>query len=637
MKSNAELIALAKNGSQDALEQIYTENANKVYFLCLKLLKNSEDASDVMQDTFVKAFSNLEQLKNPDALTSWLISIATSLCKNLLLKNKKYIFVSDNEEDTCILQNIEDTDDTVLPEQYVDNAEKRRLVMDIIDRLPDGQRIAIILFYYNGMSIKEIADVLECSAEAVKSRLYYARKTIKEEVLKLEKNDTKLYGVSVIPLLGNILNYEAINTPAPTVAAPFTSSLAQTAQTPANLQTAAALTRAAATGGKVMSTMTKIIIAALAAVVVAGGAITAVVIANNNNNSSQSQELVKNSSSDKSAEDKSSKKDNKSSEQPNQPSSQDPQSEPTSNEEPQKSEFEQIAENMTAHYISSNILSAEDLEIKNDYGPDKYTVLTFMLTLPEGPINVNNSLGATKYPIICDKNGEKLRSSLSSFIMNDGSSVYIAVVDGEYAAEDMNIKLYASFQKKTCDIKEFDRSEAELQFASGKVQAGDFVKINGKPYVYAGLQSSTTGTRTEGDDIHYQEFYHWFVSLTSEPTDNLTSDLITKDDSATASLEKSEHPIDSSLDINDSETLSVIGGNYHKKLYEGIKATAGITLPKDTNPNQVKEYKNKYLWPYIEALQIAYNDPDSDYSFNINFDGKKDYSSDTDNDDTKSE
>lgn len=618
MNTNEDIISLAKNGDQNALEQIYTENANKVYFLCLKILQNEDDASDLMQDTFIRAFSNLEQLKNPDSLTAWLLSIATSLCKNFLQKNKKFTFVSDNEEGTEQVQNIEDSDDNVLPERYIDNNETRRLVMEIIDKLPDGQRITIILFYYNGMSIKEISEVLECSTEAVKSRLYYARKTIKEEVLKLEKKGTKLYAVPIIPILGNILQYEAINTAVPATAIPISNFTVQASQASTNTPTAT-LTKAAETGGKSMSKMTKIIIAALAAVVVAGGTITAVVISSNNR-STQVPDISKDEKSIyESSYSEYENSENSGIYESNESNSQEEPLETnsdTSSEIPQKSEFEQIAENMTAHYISSKVLSAEELEIKNDYGPNKYTVLTFMLTLPEGSKSVNDSLGSTQYPIICDKNGERLRSSLSSFNMNDGSSVYIAVVDDEQTVEDMNIKLYASFEEKTSDIKEFDRSETELKFASGKITSGDFVKINNTPYIYVGLKSTTDGTETgtEKNRKHYKIYYHWFASLTSEPTDSLTKDLINIDSSSADTLDKCEYPIDSALDINDHETLSVISGGYQKTLYEGVKAEALILLPEDTENDKIREYEKNYLKPYT-----------SDYSFNLNFNGKINY------------
>lgn len=248
-----------------------------------------------------------------------------------------------------------------------------------------------------------------------------------------------------------------------------------------------------------------------------------------------------------------------------------------------------------------------------------------MLTLPEGSKSVNDSLGSTQYPIVCDKNGEKLRSSLSSFNMNDGSSVYIVVVDGEQTVEDINIKLYASFEEKISDIKEFDRSEAELKFANGKITSGDFIKINNTPYVYVGLKSTTDGTETgeEENNRHYKVYYHWFASLTSEPTDNLTSDLIKIDSSAADALEKCEYPIDSTLDINDHETLSEISGGYQKKLFEGVRAESVLLLPEDNEPDKISEYEKNYLNPYTDALQITYDDPGSDYSFNFNFNGKE--------------
>ena len=93
-------------------------------------------------------------------------------------------------------ESIEDVRSDMNPEMSMDEKEVRRLVMEILDQLPEDQRIVIGMFYYEEMPVKDIAAALEVSENTVKSRLSYGRKKIKEQVLDLEKHGTKLYNVA---------------------------------------------------------------------------------------------------------------------------------------------------------------------------------------------------------------------------------------------------------------------------------------------------------------------------------------------------------------------------------------------------------------------------------------------------------
>lgn len=621
MKNNEEIILKAKSGDQEAITQIYNENVNKVYFLCLKFLKKSDDANDITQDTFVKVFTSLDQLKNPSALSSWILTIAANLCKNHLKKSNRFI-ASDEDDETIF--NIEETDDAFIPEQSADNAETRRLVMEIIDRLPDGQRMAIILFYYNEMSIKEIAEVMECTENAVKLRLNHARQTIKEEVLKLEEKGTKLYGVPVIPLLGSIFHYEAINTVPPTIAASNASLLSQSTQVSTNARTAAASAKAAA-GGKVMTKITKIIIAALAAVVVAGGAITAVVIANNNNNSTQTQGLVKNNSSDK---DESSKKDDESSAEPSSkiessepsseaPSSHEPQSEPSSeNSEEEakklKAEEEELAKSVKVQIISSNVTTRENM---SNFGKEEIcTAVVYMVSIPGSKDSVSDTFGYRKSIKFFDKNGEAFDIVNNAYNLNDGSYISLINLPGEVSVDDINVKLYSSDTENLYEVGEFKRRDAELTYASGKVSAGDIVRINGNPFLYAGI-ASTEGGGSMNDEYQTEEikWYYYFISLSSKEERFFTEDAFTVNTSGTASVPKPKYPIKNEILIDDEKTLSVIGGTKDNRL-EGLTLHVTMTMPLGLSFEEYDPY-NDDVKPYMQGLTIEYTDSDPKYSF----------------------
>lgn len=196
-----ELVVRAQSGDESSKEKIYEEMANRVYYFALKIVRNKDDAADIMQDSFIIAFRKLDSLKEPGAFTTWLYRITANQCKNFFAKQKD-TYSLDNDDENFDVDSIKDKDETFLPGSAIEQEETHRLVQEIIDELPDYQRSCIMMYYYSEMSVKEIAETLECSEGTVKSRLNYGRQQIKKGVMKLENNHaTKLYNVAPIGLL----------------------------------------------------------------------------------------------------------------------------------------------------------------------------------------------------------------------------------------------------------------------------------------------------------------------------------------------------------------------------------------------------------------------------------------------------
>ena len=126
--------------------------------------------------------------------------IANNLAKDWLKKSKPMFFTDiyggEELEDIPFEESIEDVRSELNPEMAMDQQEAKRLVMEILDHLPEDQRVVIGMFYYEEMSVKDIAQTLGVSENTVKSRLSYGRRKIKEQVLDLEKRGTKLYSVA---------------------------------------------------------------------------------------------------------------------------------------------------------------------------------------------------------------------------------------------------------------------------------------------------------------------------------------------------------------------------------------------------------------------------------------------------------
>lgn len=194
------LVEQAKENNQEALTEIYEMSSPAVYRTIKVLIKEEDTVYDILQDTYIKAFTRLDQLQDSEKLIPWIKMIANNRAKDWLKKSKPVFFtdISNNEDDGSISfeEGIEDVRFDMNPEMSMDEKEVHRLVMEILDQLPEDQRLVIGMFYYEEMSVKNISEILGVSENTVKSRLSYGRKKIKEQVLDLEKHGTKLYNVA---------------------------------------------------------------------------------------------------------------------------------------------------------------------------------------------------------------------------------------------------------------------------------------------------------------------------------------------------------------------------------------------------------------------------------------------------------
>ena len=206
MNHYEELVKAFLEGDNKAFEAIYMATYKNVYFTCLSFLKNEKDAEDVTQDVYEAVYRNVKTLKNPETLQIWMYKIAVNKCKNVL-KKEKAILVEEETLENIVTENNEN----FLPEEYITEKSKRKIVMDIMrKKLSDIQYQTVILFYFNELSVEEIADIMECPPGTVKYRLSVSRAKIKEGVLEYEKKSRdKLYSFAPIPFLTALLTMEA--------------------------------------------------------------------------------------------------------------------------------------------------------------------------------------------------------------------------------------------------------------------------------------------------------------------------------------------------------------------------------------------------------------------------------------------
>jgi len=251
MKTIKELVLSAKNGNKKAFDKLYKLTSNDVWFTCVSLLKDEENAKDIMQETYITAFLKLDTLKDEEKFCGWLTAIATNKSKNKLKGKVEY------QIDDEILIAETETDELMLPEEYINKAEKRKVLLQIIeDTLSYNQYQVVLMFYFNELSIAEIAQALEISEGTVKSRLNSSRAKMKTAIEDYEnKSGDKLHGVVVVPFFTTIFKEEAKSLAVPNI----------TIKLPNGQTLATSATKGFATGAK--STVSSIVKATATATV----------------------------------------------------------------------------------------------------------------------------------------------------------------------------------------------------------------------------------------------------------------------------------------------------------------------------------------------------------------------------------
>ncbi len=285
MNNIEELVTKAANGDRTAFDELYTLTSRGVWYTCIGLLKNEENAKDIMQDTYLTAYERLGELKKPASVQSWLNRIAANKCKNFLTSGANKMTEEGGDE---ILENI--SDDFLLPDEYVTDRAKRKIIMDIIQNaLSEEQFQTVILYYFDELTAAEIAELMDCHEKTVLYRLKTARKKIKEAILQYEEeNKDNLHGVVPAAFLPRLLKADAENTAAPEIAlslpsAPRTSKTkhreAQSNDDSSYIPPQYSA-NAAKTGGKRMfdSVKSKIIAGACTAAVIVGGSAAAIAV-----------------------------------------------------------------------------------------------------------------------------------------------------------------------------------------------------------------------------------------------------------------------------------------------------------------------------------------------------------------------
>jgi RNA polymerase sigma-70 factor (ECF subfamily) len=180
-----ELVKLAIKGDHTAMAELYRRNKERVFKLAFHYVGNIQDAEDLLQDIFTKAFLSLKKKFQPQAdarFSTWLYRVGINHCLSYLRKNKKYILTHQQATATATssLDRI-DTEDSG-PEEMALNKDIRERVNACLKGLSVKQRMIFILRFYEGYKVKEIAKHLNCSEGNIKTQLFRAVVKVRKKI-----------------------------------------------------------------------------------------------------------------------------------------------------------------------------------------------------------------------------------------------------------------------------------------------------------------------------------------------------------------------------------------------------------------------------------------------------------------------
>lgn len=195
------LVRAAQGGDSGAMDTLFTAFYDDVYYFALKTVKDPELACDITQETFVTIITTIGSLQEPAAFVTWMKQVAFSRCTRYFRK-KKEVLVDEGEDGETVFDIVTEDRTEFLPDAAVDQEDFRNTILAMLDQLSEEQRSAVMLYYYDEFSVKQIAQIQGVSEGTVKSRLNYARKSIKRSVEDYEKkHDVRLHSVALLPML----------------------------------------------------------------------------------------------------------------------------------------------------------------------------------------------------------------------------------------------------------------------------------------------------------------------------------------------------------------------------------------------------------------------------------------------------
>jgi RNA polymerase sigma-70 factor (ECF subfamily) len=183
--TDEELVARVLGGDQHSFNELIHRWERPIYALAYRQIGREEDARDVCQETFLRAYRALNGFRGQAKFSSWLYRIALNLCRDWLRRERRAPVMQPPEDvDLMDLAAAREPSETI--EDRVARKDLSRAVERAMTRLPEEQRTAIILKEYHGLTFQEIADLVGCPLSTVKTRLYQGLAVLRRELTRAD-------------------------------------------------------------------------------------------------------------------------------------------------------------------------------------------------------------------------------------------------------------------------------------------------------------------------------------------------------------------------------------------------------------------------------------------------------------------
>ncbi len=202
----AQTVAAAQSGNKYAVEKLYKEYRERIWFFVCKNVTSKQAAEDIVSDTFVTAIDKLSELRSAEAFGSWLYSIAYNNC--LQYRNSeagKAQFDSEQELESTI-ENAVLSEPVDLPPDFIEREETMQQLRDAVDSLNPDMRSADIMYYFEEMTVAQVGKALGLSENAAKQKLFQARKKLSAKLRKISKDGAVLCAVPLGAVLESCLD-----------------------------------------------------------------------------------------------------------------------------------------------------------------------------------------------------------------------------------------------------------------------------------------------------------------------------------------------------------------------------------------------------------------------------------------------
>lgn len=182
------LVAAAKKGEPQAFATLLKKYRKSVYYMLLKMVKNADDAEDLTQEAFAKAFNSIEKFDSKYAFSTWLFRIATNNCIDFIRKKRVQTVSIDQPVpgDDGSSMRFDVRDSNLEPDDAMLKQQRKRYLNMAIDRLPEKYRVLVELRYFKEFSYDEVAKELQIPLGTVKAQLFRARELLNQELKNLK-------------------------------------------------------------------------------------------------------------------------------------------------------------------------------------------------------------------------------------------------------------------------------------------------------------------------------------------------------------------------------------------------------------------------------------------------------------------